>query len=124
MIYNKWSFKMIKISKIVSLISFILIIGISQAQEKISDFPVLKGPYIGQKPPGTIPEIFAPGIISTRHYENSITFSPDGNEIFYAMASPAAGRGNLFVILFTKKENNLWTRPRVAPFSGIIPGGF
>jgi len=29
-----------------------------------SDFPILKGPYLGQKPPGMTPEIFAPGIIS------------------------------------------------------------
>ena len=45
------------------------------------DFPALKGPYLGQKPPGNTPELFAPGIVSTRHYENSITLSPDGNEI-------------------------------------------
>ena len=29
------------------------------------EFPVLEGPYLGQKPPGMIPKIFAPGIIST-----------------------------------------------------------
>jgi len=28
-----------------------------------SDFPVLKGPYLGQKPPGIKPEIFAAGLI-------------------------------------------------------------
>ncbi|TFG75811.1 MAG: hypothetical protein E4H23_10310 [Chrysiogenales bacterium] len=26
--------------------------------------PVLKGPYLGQKPPGTTPEVFAPGLVS------------------------------------------------------------
>jgi len=25
------------------------------------DFPILKGPYLGQKAPGMTPEIFAPG---------------------------------------------------------------
>ena len=35
------------------------------SKEKTNDWPVLKGPYIGQKPPGMTPEIFAPGIIST-----------------------------------------------------------
>lgn len=29
------------------------------------DFPLLKGKYLGQKPPAMTPEIFAPGIIST-----------------------------------------------------------
>ena len=47
------------------LIYFILIFDISHAQQKTKDFPVLKGPYLGQKPPGMNPEIFAPGIIST-----------------------------------------------------------
>lgn len=32
------------------------------------DFPVLKGPYLGQKPPGVKPEIFAPGIVSTKDH--------------------------------------------------------
>ena len=88
------------------------------------DFPVLQGPYLGQNPPGIKAELFAPGIVSTRHYENSITLSPDGNEICYAIASPAAGRGNLFVILILKKENNRWSWPQVAPFSGQYVDGF
>jgi hypothetical protein len=33
--------------------------------EAAAAFPILKGPYLGQKPPGMIPEIFAPGFIST-----------------------------------------------------------
>ena len=36
--------------------------GIHAQQE---NFPVLKGPYLGQKPPGLTPEIFAPEIISS-----------------------------------------------------------
>ena len=38
----------------------ILFTGSFGAQEKTADFPVLKGPYLGQKPPGMTPEIFAP----------------------------------------------------------------
>ena len=49
-----------------------------------SDFPILKGPYLGQKPPGIIPEIFAPGIVSTEMHEHSIpSFSPDGNQLLW-----------------------------------------
>ena len=44
-----------------------------------SDFPVLSGAYFGQTPPGSSPEIFAPGLISTQDgWEAAITFSPDG----------------------------------------------
>ena len=61
------------------LFCLILIIGCAQKE----DFPVHKGPYLGQKPPGMTPEVFAPGIISTEHKEHStLAFSPDGTEIF------------------------------------------
>ena len=45
--------------------SLILILEIGCVKNGEEDFPVLKGRYLGQKPPGTKPEIFAPGIIST-----------------------------------------------------------
>ena len=44
-----------------------------------TDFPKLAGPYLGQKPPGMTPVIFAPGIIATEFHEHSFpSFSPDG----------------------------------------------
>ena len=48
--------------------------GKSDSQDK---FPVLEGPYIGQKPPGLTPEVFAPGIVSTEHRDWSGSFTPD-----------------------------------------------
>lgn len=44
----------------------------------MDDFPVLKGSYLGQKPPGRLPEVFAPSIISTAFDEFKIVFLPDG----------------------------------------------
>ena len=41
---------------------FSILVFSSYAQQ--DDFPVLKGPYLGQKPPGLTPQLFAPGIIS------------------------------------------------------------
>ncbi len=49
-----------------------------------NDFPILMGPYLGQTPPGATPELFAPGIISYGFHELRITFSPDGNRVFFA----------------------------------------
>ena len=44
----------------------------------------LKGPYLGMKPPGKVPELFAPGIVSTLFHEHSfLSFSPDGSEIYW-----------------------------------------
>ncbi|MFC2156058.1 hypothetical protein ACFLRB_06185 [Acidobacteriota bacterium] len=44
------------------MILTILLFNIQKADET---WPVLKDHYLGQNPPGMIPEIFAPGIIST-----------------------------------------------------------
>jgi len=94
------------------LLSVVFVLN-STAQK--SDFPVLKGPYLGQKPPGMIPEIFAPGIISTRYHEHSaVNFSPNGKEVVYTLSCEHG-----HVILFSGIENGIWSIPKPAPFSGI-----
>jgi len=41
--------------------------------------------YFGQKPPGLIPEIFAPGLVSIDgRYEFGISFSPDLDEMYFS----------------------------------------
>lgn len=98
------------------LVSLLLITAIAiNAQE--NDFPKLTGPYLGQKPPGLTPEIFAPGIISTGLSESTCAISPDGNEI-YVVVSIKAGNKFLTAIVETKLENGIWTKPEVAKFSG------
>ncbi|MFC1726688.1 hypothetical protein ACFL4T_13785 [candidate division KSB1 bacterium] len=94
-----------------------------QCSEKES-FPVLRGDYLGQNPPGTTPELFAPGIVTTRHHEHSApAFSPDGNEVFWsAFLAPLQSKAPQ-VILYSKLENGKWTKPEVAPFSGQYPEG-
>jgi Tol biopolymer transport system component len=94
---------------------FILLFASCQHE---SNFPVLKGPYLGQKPPGITPEIFAPGIISTGYHDGCITFSSDGKELFYHF-----GRHGRMVILYMKQESGRWIAPQVASFSGKYRDG-
>ena len=47
------------------------------------EFPRLTGPYLGQKPPGLIPEMFAPGIVSTDDLEIEGVFSPSMDEFYF-----------------------------------------
>ncbi|MFC2169538.1 hypothetical protein ACFLRM_03080 [Acidobacteriota bacterium] len=101
------------------LFALFLITLISCADEKAVDFTDLKGPYLGQKPPGKIPEIFAPGIVSTGFNERIAAFTPDGKEFHYVLYGAPH-----MVILFTKEENGRWTKPRVAPFSGKYSAEF
>ncbi|MBE0664240.1 MAG: hypothetical protein IH584_00350, partial [Candidatus Aminicenantes bacterium] len=72
---------MAKQAKLVFLSIWLLGVGV-QAQK--SEFPKLSGPYLGQKPPGLTPKIFAPGIVSSKdNYEFKIAFTPDGKEIYF-----------------------------------------
>jgi hypothetical protein len=71
---------------------------------------VLLGPYLGQKPPGITPEVFAPGIVSTGADEYGLEVSLDGNEIIFA-------RGGA-IMLAARKSDGTWEPPAVAPFSG------
>ncbi len=86
------------------------------AQEDQTAFPVLKGPYLGQEPPGLDPVLFAPGVVSTHTGEWSTAFTPDGLELFFGLSA----EGSTYV-LHMKHEDGGWTEPTVAPFSGNYP---
>ena len=88
-----------------------------------NDFPILKGPYLGQKPPGMTPEIFAPGIISTEEkYELNSVFSPNGDEFYYEISTTTQEEKNkgiyFYIILVSTMKSGVWTKPEIAPFSG------
>jgi Tol biopolymer transport system component len=84
-----------------------------------SEFLVLKGPYLGQKPPGLISEIFAPGVVSTGNHEHSsLIISPDGKEIFWSVISAPLSNHSSHKIVFMKYKNNHWLLPKTASFSG------
>jgi len=75
-------------------------------------FPILKGAYLGQEPPGVIPEIFAPGVVSTDADEGCSSFSADGQWYLFARA-----RAALDGILYTQQVDSVWTEPDRASFS-------
>lgn len=66
--------------------------------------------YLGQKPPGSKPEIFAPGVISGGfRFHGFPAFSPDGKEIWLSVIPPQ--------IMLMKYENGKWSEPQPASFS-------
>jgi len=75
-------------------------------------FPLLKGPYLGQKVPGETPERFAPDIVIPNH--STVTISPDGSELYWN-SGPTFGDGP---IMMTKIVDGKWIKPVEAPFSG------
>jgi hypothetical protein len=68
----------------------------------------LKGPYLGQTPPGRTPEVFAPGILSTTAHEYHISFSPDGREIYFSRSRVGT--------LVARWEDHGWTAPEEVHF--------
>jgi hypothetical protein len=55
--------------KLISLFALVLLGSLTTyCQTNPKDFPVLKSPYLGQTPPGTTPEIFAPDIVFRPDY--------------------------------------------------------
>ena len=77
-------------------------------------FPLIQGPYLGQKTPGMKPEIFAPGIVSRPDVrEMGITFAPDGRELyFYRILGNGHSR-----IYCCRTTGGAWTAPEEAAFS-------
>jgi hypothetical protein len=86
-----------------------LVLAATNLISQPSDFPKLTGPYLGQKPPGTTPEIFCPGIVSLKEFvEFKGSFSPDGKEYyFYRHSLPDI----IPTLYFTKLEKEYWTEP-------------
>ena len=85
------------------------------------DFTNLTGEYLGQTPPGSIPVLFAPGVISVDdHFEHSgAVFSPDKTEVYWA----AKPNGNdIFHIYFMKRIDGRWTTPQITSFTEQYQG--
>ena len=85
---------------------------VSEEIQKVIHSLVRKSDYLGQKPPGTTPKVFAPGIVSTNKSEFNAAFSPNGKDFFFSV-NESPGRETM---MFMKYENNQWTSPQSAPF--------
>jgi len=104
---------------IVLLFSILLINNKSYSQD---NFPVLEGPYLGQKPPGLTAEVFAPGIVQTKCFEAFGVFTPDMKEFYFVRRCDAKSAR---LVVF-KSRNNRWSKSVVGPRVGepfISPDG-
>lgn len=82
------------------------------SQRCVGDFSSLQGPYLGQRPPGLEPELFAPGFVSTGLDELNSVFSPAGDEFYFAVDA-----GPRFVLMVSRRLDAGWSTPEVLPFS-------
>ena len=108
--------------QIIGYTSLIILISLITIHcTKQDKFPMLKGSYLGQNPPGTSPEIFAPGVITTEYHEHSSpAFSMDGTKVYWSVFINFYGPQ---VILTMQQKDRQWTQPEVASFSGQYTDG-
>jgi len=103
-----------------AIFTFVLILAeflstCTHAQKK--DFQALNGLYLGQKPPGKKPCLFAPEIMNAEMgYHSSIVFSPDLKEAVWRSMDKNEGK-----ILYSKLIDGMWTNPESKDF-GIDEG--
>ncbi len=86
-------------------------------------YPILKGPYLGQKPPGLTPEVFAPDVVTTKYYEFNGVFTPDMKEFYLIRQGGKYEKPKLVVF---RQKNNQWYESVISPRAGtpfISPDG-
>jgi Tol biopolymer transport system component len=59
-----------------------------------------------------LPQVFAPGVVSTPYEEWATSFSPDGHTVYWSQGAV------YWTIVFSQRSGNSWSTPKVAPFSG------
>ena len=87
--------------------------GTKKQRSKDRDSLIIESPYLGQDLPGLIPELFAPGIVSTQeHLETVVTFLPNMMELSFTRSGGKYINPTLFVMQY---KNNKWSRKFVLP---------
>jgi hypothetical protein len=85
----------------------LLFASLTTAQQSSGEFPKLTGPYLGQKPPGDVPEIFGSGIVSLdTNFECCRAIPPDAKEFFFVRNTDI---GEKIYRMF--EESDGWTMP-------------
>lgn len=74
-----------------------------------------EGPYLGQKPPGLIPEVFAPGFVSTEHRDGSVFFTPNMKAFYFTRKDNSSEKWSLITF---QSQNNQWRESVVGPRVG------
>jgi len=90
--------------------SMLLVLSASMMSSSIhaqDDLPVLEGPYLGQKLPGSTPEPFAPGIVSTEGWEGNGVFTPNMKEFYFTREKGEKENLRQELVVFQYK-NNRW----------------
>ena len=91
----------------ISIILLLSALAMSNKSYSQDEFPVLEGPYLGQKPPGMMAEPFAPGIISREGWELEGVFAPGMKEFYF---TTTGGKYTRPTVIGFRQQNNVWEK--------------
>ncbi len=106
-------------------ILYLVLIGFicASCNQTKQSFLESKDAYFGLTPPGIIPEVFAPGIVSDTAWAEhcQVAVSPAGDEIYWSVYTSEYpkidGTGNTEQLYYSKIENGIWTKPKISDFT-------
>ncbi|WP_105170047.1 PD40 domain-containing protein [Pseudoalteromonas sp. T1lg23B] len=103
-------------------VAFLMISVLAFSSNSFSQETLSKSssPYLGQKPPGLTPEVFAPNLVSSEHKDWTGHFTPDMKAYYFTRLSE--NKASKFVIT---SEHNGWKVSKLSPPLGgtISPDG-
>lgn len=117
-------------SFIIAILVFALFLNACKPKNQKSkegDTLTIENPYLGQKLPGIIPEMFAPGMVSTENWEMSGVFTPDQKEFYFLreVGEKEEGKKQVFM-MFQQDDNGNWKESEISGRVGepfISPDG-
>lgn len=100
-----------------SVLVFILFLSACKSEKsntKGDNLSIEEVSYFGQKPPGLIPEVFAPGKVSINgRTESTVSFSPNMKEMYF----DAMHEDRITQIYFSKLVGDSWTSIKKVSFT-------
>ena len=89
---------------------------LSQWLSPVTNYPLLEGPYFGQKLPGLTPEVFAPDIVSVKgRNEAAVSFSPDLDEFYFTAKKRSENWDG--TVYFSRLRNKKWADLKKVSFT-------
>lgn len=97
------------------LVFIIMIIGFYSCSQSIDP---TKNEYLGAEKPGLTPVLFGENLATNNdNRHGALTFSPDGNEIYYSVYQNKSHPQKFF---FTELKNGIWSAPYNSKLIGSI----
>ena len=85
----------------------LILVMLSDCTER-DDISALSGPYLGQTPPGSTPQLFMPGLISTNYIDHCIGFLREGRVCVFSIWE----KGTYYMY----ENDGRWTQPEKVPW--------